>query len=102
MSVDPHRVLQNIELIEILWRSSGIQIDYEKILERSYRTFLKPGDTILDVGAHNGWHTERFLEIVGPTGCVYAFEPLPDVRAALAERFAGRNANLRTFELALS
>lgn len=37
--------------------------------------FLKPGDVVLDVGAHIGTHAVFFARHVGPDGRVFAFEP---------------------------
>jgi FkbM family methyltransferase len=36
---------------------------------------LKPGDTVVDVGANVGTHAVYFAQRVGPTGAVVAFEP---------------------------
>lgn len=36
---------------------------------------IKPGQTVLDVGANMGSHTLAFCNFVGPQGRVYAFEP---------------------------
>jgi FkbM family methyltransferase len=95
------RVIQNIEMIAALRSSYAVEIPYEAILERSYRSFLKRGDVVLDVGAHTGTHAVNFLDCVGPDGTVLAFEPLPDVHAMLL-RNLGDRPNLKTFELALS
>ena len=51
--------------------------DYEHVLECDYRRLIGPGDTVFDIGAHEGRHTSVFSEIVGPSGIVWAFEPLP-------------------------
>lgn len=37
--------------------------------------FLKPGDTVLDIGANIGTHTVAFATFVGPSGQVISFEP---------------------------
>lgn len=37
----------------------------------------RPGDIVLDIGAHFGYFTLLFSELVGPTGRVVAFEPTP-------------------------
>ena len=39
------------------------------------RRFIKPGDTVVDVGANIGTHTIAFANLVGPAGLVHAFEP---------------------------
>ena len=36
---------------------------------------LRPGHTVIDVGANIGTHTVAFANLVGPTGTVHAFEP---------------------------
>jgi FkbM family methyltransferase len=36
---------------------------------------VRPGSTVLDVGAHIGTHSLRLGRLVGPKGRVYAFEP---------------------------
>ena len=38
---------------------------------------LHPGDTFIDVGADFGWYTVIGAKVVGPTGRVIAFEPVP-------------------------
>jgi FkbM family methyltransferase len=42
---------------------------------RAYQRLLRPGQTVLDIGANVGSHTLHFARAVGPTGKVYAFEP---------------------------
>jgi FkbM family methyltransferase len=53
------------------------------------RTFLRPGDVALDIGAHTGDSTLPMALAVGPTGCVLAVEPNPYVFPVLR-----RNAEL--------
>jgi FkbM family methyltransferase len=38
---------------------------------------VKPGFTVVDVGAHIGYYSLLFSRLVGPTGHVIAFEPVP-------------------------
>jgi FkbM family methyltransferase len=38
---------------------------------------VRPGDTVLDVGANYGIYSYHLGRAVGPTGRVYAFEPIP-------------------------
>lgn len=48
---------------------------YEPRILRAYTPLLRPGDTVLDIGANIGAHTLHFARLVGPTGSVHAFEP---------------------------
>lgn len=42
---------------------------------RLLANFVRPGDTVLDVGANMGTHTVALARMVGPEGTVVAFEP---------------------------
>jgi FkbM family methyltransferase len=49
--------------------------------EPEYRmldTLVSPGDWCLDIGANIGAYTKRLSDIVGETGRVIAFEPIPE------------------------
>lgn len=39
---------------------------------------VSPGDWCLDIGANVGFYTKRMSDIVGPSGRVIAFEPIPE------------------------
>lgn len=49
--------------------------EYEK--RRQFEQTLKEGDIILDIGAHVGYYTLLASILTGPSGRVFAFEPLP-------------------------
>ncbi len=49
---------------------------------------IKPGMTVADIGAGEGYYTIRLGERVGKTGRVVAQDIIPEVRDALAERVA--------------
>jgi FkbM family methyltransferase len=83
------RVLAVNTALASLIKANGV-IEWETVLEVTYRKFLTPGQTVLDVGAHAGLHARVFLECVGPNGRVHAFEPLPHLAEALAKQFADR------------
>lgn len=51
---------------------------------------VKPGDTVIDVGANVGALTVAMARIVGPTGRVIAFEPQPET-ADLLEKNVAQN-----------
>ncbi len=42
---------------------------------RALTEFLEPGDTFIDVGSHIGYFSLLALQMVGPSGNVFAFEP---------------------------
>ena len=46
---------------------------------------IKPGDTVIDLGANVGHYTTRFSSYVGSEGSVYAFEPDPTAFNALSK-----------------
>jgi FkbM family methyltransferase len=48
---------------------------FERRTVRAYSRLLRPGATVLDIGANIGAHTLHFARCVGPSGHVYAFEP---------------------------
>ncbi len=50
---------------------------YQLAEERLAARALQPGDVVYDVGANLGYLTLVFLQCVGPTGRVHAFEPSP-------------------------
>lgn len=59
--------------------------------------WLVPGAWAIDVGANIGHYTKRFSDLVGPTGRVIAFEPVPatfELLAANAARFQHANVTL--------
>lgn len=48
---------------------------FEAATQRDYRRLLKPGATVLDIGANIGAHTLPLAKLVGDHGHVFAFEP---------------------------
>lgn len=54
-----------------LWRTRDWG-DQEKVVMRS---LIKPGQTVLDIGANIGFFTLEMARLVGPQGKVIAFEP---------------------------
>ncbi len=60
---------------------------YEEVRSGVYERFykMKPGDRVVDVGAHVGHFTRMASEKIGPEGRVTSFEPDPENFARLAE-----------------
>lgn len=52
--------------------------DYEPLTKRTFLQGIKPGMTVVDVGAHIGYFTLLAARLVGPEGRVHAVEPGPD------------------------
>ncbi len=65
---------------------------HEMFLETIFRRHLAPGSIFIDVGANMGYWSAVAAALVGPSGEVHAFEPVPDFFRSL-ERL--RDANPR-------
>lgn len=50
---------------------------YERENIRALSRFVSAGDTVLDIGANVGVYSIALARAVGPSGVVFAFEPLP-------------------------
>ena len=56
-------------------RSLDLYGEFSEAEAALFRAAVQPGQTVLDVGANVGAHTLALARLVGPTGCVLAFEP---------------------------
>lgn len=78
---------------------------FERQTRRALRDLVEPGTTVLDIGANVGAHTLHLAQLVGPNGCVLAFEPTDFAFAKLGRNlrlnpdFAGR---IRPFQYFLA
>ena len=70
------------------------ELEQKFILERE----LKPGMRAFDLGANIGYYTVMMARLVGPTGRVYAVEPVPQ-NFELLSRNVGRNGLAGRIEL---
>ena len=61
---------------------------YERHIRNFCAKFLKPGDTVYDIGANLGLHTILFEKLCTPQGRIYAFEPNPGLVKSLQATFA--------------
>lgn len=61
---------------------------YERQQVAAITTNLLTGMVVFDIGAHSGYYSLLAARRVGPTGRVFAFEPLPENQAALARHLA--------------
>lgn len=77
------------------WRRAG------RPLARILPRLVRPGDTVLDVGADWGFFTSELSRIAGRTGHVHVFEPNPHNHPSLRRVSAGRT-NVVIHPIALS
>jgi FkbM family methyltransferase len=76
---------------------------YERDIVALVERLTRPGWTVLDIGANIGAHTLRFSRLVGPSGRVFAFEPMDYAFSKLSRNLLLNDAgNTRAFKLALS
>ena len=79
---------------------------FPPILEPEHRlvgAFIRPGDTVIDIGANVGVYTLQLARAVGPSGQVLAFEPQPSL-ASIIRKLAKISGvtNVTVLEAALS
>jgi FkbM family methyltransferase len=93
-----------------------VEIDLKKPFERHlflglserdvlgvFKAVLRPGDTVIDVGANVGFHTAYMADLVGAAGKAYAFEPNPNLKTRLLKmRAENPLQNIEFFPVALS
>ena len=56
--------------------------------------------TVIDVGAHKGEFSSAIRALL-PDSRIYAFEPLPECRAALSRKLASKKGHAKTFPVAV-
>jgi FkbM family methyltransferase len=72
-----------VESQDLVGRVVAVSGEWEPHVTSAFRVLLSPGDVCVDVGAHVGYYTLLASKLVGPTGHVYAFEPVPTCLRAL-------------------
>jgi FkbM family methyltransferase len=63
----------------------------ERPVQEALQKVLFPGQTFMDVGANVGFFAVIAARLVGPAGCVIAFEPVPTNRRVLKRNLATNN-----------
>lgn len=75
---------------------------FEEVVKCIYQGIISPGDHVIDVGAHVGFHTIPMARAVGRKGRVYAFEPLPQMMKILKKRRRRKFLfNIKLYKIAL-
>lgn len=76
---------------------------YSSEIVNVFRHFVRPGDAVIDVGAHIGYLTLQLATLVGQNGKVYSFEPDLRVAVDLDKSIAASKMNwIHAFRLALT
>ncbi len=61
---------------------------YEEPNTWVYNRLIRSGDVVFDVGASYGWYSALFAKLVGTSGQVHAFEPVPQFASLAADTIA--------------
>ena len=79
----PEPLLQSIKARHYARMLRSFTIDQEPDL-KLVQHLVKPGDTVLDVGANFGVYTRVLSQLVGPAGRVISVEPVPQTFSILS------------------
>jgi FkbM family methyltransferase len=72
-----------VDYSDLVQRELFLHGEYEPETTRELLTLVRPGQTVVDVGANIGYYTLVLAKAVGPGGTVHAFEPVPRLFATL-------------------
>lgn len=61
---------------------------WERAIEQVVKRLVKPGDTVIEVGANVGYHTLAMASVIGPQGRLWTFEANPDLHPLLQATFS--------------
>jgi FkbM family methyltransferase len=78
----------------LAYLSTYVLLEQEDWFEKELpfvRSFLRPGMRALDIGANYGVYSVGMGKAVGPTGCVWSFEPSPSTFRFLQHTLASNN-----------
>jgi len=90
--LDPRQTIDGSIISNSVWEPRSTAI---------FNRFVKPGDTVVDVGANIGWYTLLASRLVGPTGRVLAFEPTEAMNLLRKHLKMNGIRNVGTYRVAL-
>ena len=83
-------------------KSLVFQNDYEFNETSIVKQLIKPGSNVIDIGANFGWYSVLFSQLVGVSGKVFSFEPIPETYEELNSNVKLNSCkNIKTFNFAL-
>ena len=83
-------------------KSLVFQSNYEFNETNLVKKVIKPGWTVIDVGANFGWYSIHFAQLVGQNGNVFSFEPIPKTYEELNSNIKLNSCqNIKAFDFAL-
>ena len=77
---------------DVIQRAIYLHGVWEPDITSWVRQFLRPGAVAVDIGANTGYYALLFSRLVGPTGRVVCFEPVPSIFGQLQDNLE-RNAS---------
>lgn len=83
------------------WVRECKRLDHDQWMLGKLFRYIRPGDVVIDIGAHIGDHTIAYSDWVGPTGKVVAFEPETEAYQCITRNLQHR-MNVEIFCDALS
>lgn len=113
--LNPVKVLHR--LLRLLPESVVLELKrlrYQYLIKRSYfrseemefqvlDQLIKPGDTVVDIGANVGHYTLKMAKLVGPSGRVFGFEPISRTFDLLSSNVVfGGFSNVSLFNCAIT
>jgi FkbM family methyltransferase len=90
---------QRLAYFASLIHAGVLSFDFESVLRTQYQKWIRPGDTVFDVGAHTGKHLQSFIELVGSSGTVVAFEPIPFAHHHINTTYGASNVTVHNVAL---
>lgn len=93
--------LRVVSRLFFLWQRLGIG-RYAPATEYVYHLpqLLRAGDTAIDIGANLGYYSRTLSRLTGPTGRVYAVEPVPPILSVLRSNLRScRNVEILPYAL---
>ncbi|MDZ7697253.1 MAG: FkbM family methyltransferase [Deltaproteobacteria bacterium] len=102
LSLDGLRILVRNPRQAFIGRSLYLEGTWEQEVTQFVSSNVKPGMILLDVGADIGYYTLLFAKLIGQTGRVFSFEPIPKSKWYLDKNIEMNGlSNVSTFNFAL-